>query len=386
MAFTLITTNKITILFFVLLLLGCSKATIDAEIKEETPTAETSLKEYAAAKGKFIGNLMRDGMFDNEQVNGGATDQILKTEYNAIVLGNKMKMANLLRNRPQDPFNISVTEINTENIDKFVAYADRHQMRKRGHVMIWYKQIPSWLEAEAPNWTAQQVYDFSKSYILALSSYSAGKIDEWDVINEAIVNNDFRPNTWYDIVSSQANDEGDIGFQSYFAQLFKWARQGDPNVDLFYNDYNIEPFGTSKNNFMRTLVKELKLNYAAPIDAVGLQGHFKIDQVTPEFIAKMGQTLDDLGNAGFTVNITELDIRICAGDRGNIQAQKEAFKGIVSTAFSRNNCNTILIWGPSDNDSWINTHYDGCGQATPHDGTYNKKPAYFGIKEALMEL
>ena len=386
MAFTLITTNKITILFFVLLLLGCSKATIDAEIKEETPTAETGLKEYAAAKGKFIGNLMRDGMFDNEQVNGGATDQILKTEYNAIVLGNKMKMANLLRNRPQDPFNIKITDINTENIDKFVAYADRHQMRKRGHVMIWYKQIPSWLEAEAPNWTAQQVYDFSKSYILALSSYSAGKIDEWDVINEAIVNNDFRPNTWYDIVSSQANDEGDIGFQSYFAQLFKWARQGDPNVDLFYNDYNIEPFGTSKNNFMRTLVKELKLNYAAPIDAVGLQGHFKIDQVTPEFIAKMGQTLDDLGNAGFTVNITELDIRICAGDRGNIQAQKEAFKGIVSTAFSRNNCNTILIWGPSDNDSWINTHYDGCGQATPHDGTYNKKPAYFGIKEALMEL
>ena len=386
MAFTIITTNKITILFFVLLLLGCSKATIDAEIKEETPTAETSLKEYAAAKGKFIGNLMRDGMFDNEQVNGGATDQILKTEYNAIVLGNKMKMANLLRNRPQDPFNISVTEINTENIDKFVAYADRHQMRKRGHVMIWYKQIPSWLEAEAPNWTAQQVYDFSKSYILALSSYSAGKIDEWDVINEAIVNNDFRPNTWYDIVSSQANDEGDIGFQSYFAQLFNWARQGDPNVDLFYNDYNIEPFGTSKNNFMRTLVKELKLNYDAPIDGVGLQGHFKIDQVTPEFIAKMGQTLDDLGNAGFTVNITELDIRICAGDRGNIQAQKEAFKGIVSTAFSRNNCNTILIWGPSDNDSWINTHYDGCGQATPHDDTYNKKPAYFGIKEALMEL
>ena len=386
MAFTLISTNKITILFFVLLLLGCSKATIDAEIKEETPTAETGLKEYAAAKGKFIGNLMRDGMFDNEQVNGGATDQILKTEYNAIVLGNKMKMANLLRNRPQDPFNIKITDINTENIDKFVAYADRHQMRKRGHVMIWYKQIPSWLEAEAPNWTAQQVYDFSKSYILALSSYSAGKIDEWDVINEAIVNNDFRPNTWYDIVSSQANDEGDIGFQSYFAQLFKWARQGDPNVDLFYNDYNIEPFGTSKNNFMRTLVKELKLNYAAQIDGVGLQGHFKINQVTPEFIAKMGQTLDDLGNAGFTVNITELDIRICAGDRGNIQAQKEAFKGIVSTAFSRNNCNTILIWGPSDNDSWINTHYDGCGQATPHDGTYNKKPAYFGIKEELMEL
>ena len=100
----------------------------------------------------------------------------------------------------------------------------------------------------------------------------------------------------------------------------------------------------------------------------------------------MGQTIDDLGVAGFTVNITELDIRICTGDNGNIQTQKDAYKRIVSTAFNRENCNTVLIWGSSDNDSWINTHYAGCGQATHHDENYTIKPAYFGIKEALMEL
>ena len=59
---------------------------------------------------------------------------------------------------------------------------------------------------------------------------------------------------------------------------------------------------------------------------------------------------------------------------------------IVSTAFSRDNCKTILIWGPSDNDSWINSHFEGCGQATPHDEEFNRKPAYFGIKEALLAL
>ena len=151
-----------------------------------------SLKTYAIEKGKFIGNLMRDGMFDNLQVNNGLTDNLLKTEYNALVLGNKMKMSNLLRTRPQDPFNIKIGDINTANIDKFIAYADKYDMRKRGHVMIWYNQIPSWLKIEAPEWSAQQIYDFSKSYILALSSYCKGKIDEWDVINEAIVNNGFR--------------------------------------------------------------------------------------------------------------------------------------------------------------------------------------------------
>lgn len=378
------TISKACIVF--LFLISCSKDIVEYSVEAPPVDNALGLKDYAIAKGKYIGNLMRDGMFDNVQVNGGATDNILKSEYNAIVLGNKMKMSNLLRNRPQDPFNIKISDINTSNIDLFVAYADKHQMRKRGHVMIWYKQIPSWLEAEAPNWTAQQVYDFSKSYILALSSYCAGKIDEWDVLNEAIISTGFRGSTWYDIVNTQANEEGVIGFYSYFAKLFSWANQGDTNAALFYNDYNIEPFGTSKNNFMRNFVKKLKSEYAAPIDGVGLQAHFKIDQVTPSFITKIGQTIDDLGAAGFTANITELDIRICSGDAGTVADQKSAYKGIISTAFSKENCNTVLIWGSSDNDSWINTHYEGCGQATPHDSNYNKKPAYFGILEALKEL
>ena len=344
------------------------------------------LKDYALAKGKYIGNLMRDGMFDNEQVNGGLTDMILKSEYNAIVLGNKMKMSNLLRTRPEDPFNIKVSDINTTNIDRFIDYADRNGMRKRGHVMVWHNQIPTWLKNEAPNWSAQQIYDFSKSYIIALSTYCAGKIDEWDVLNEAIVNNGFRGNTWYDKVNSQANSEGNIGFYNYFSYLFKWAREGDPNVELFYNDYNIEPFGTSKNIFMRNFVKKLKSDYAAPIDGVGLQSHFKINQTTSEFIYKLGQTIDDLGDSGFTANITELDIRICSDDTKTVLDQKEAYKNIVLTAFSRENCKTILIWGSSDNDSWIPSHYEGCGQATPHDENFNKKFAYYGIQEALISL
>ena len=117
-----------------------------------------------------------------------------------------------------------------------------------------------------------------------------------------------------------------------------------------------------------------------------MQSHFTIDQVSSFFVSKIGQTIDDLAESGFTANITELDIRICEGDSGTLEDQKEAFKNIVSTAFSRDNCNTILLWGSSDNDSWIPGHYDGCGQATPHDENFEKKPAYYGIEEAIIEL
>jgi len=345
-----------------------------------------SLKSLAEANGKYIGNLMRDGFFNDHHIYNGATDLIAKTEYNALVTGNKMKMSNLLKDRPVNPFNVQISDINTYNIDRFVAYADLNGMKKRGHVMIWYKQIPTWLQNEAPTWTAQQVYDFSKSYVKALSTYCVGKIDEWDVLNEAMVSGGYRTGTWYDIVNTQANDSGQIGYITFFAELFKSAREGDTTVPLFYNDFGIEPFGTNKNNLMRNMVKDLKNGHIAPINGVGLQAHFEVSDMTSTFINNVGLTIDDLGTSGFTVNLTELDIRICDGDGTTLEDQRVAYRDIVSTAFSRSNCNTILIWGMSDNDSWIPGHKPGCGQATPHDEFFQKKPAYYGIQAALSLL
>jgi len=211
-------------IFLLLIIFGCSSVDESEEIDDLV--TEKGLKDIASLKGKFIGNLMRDGFFNDHQINNGATDNILKTEYNALVTGNKMKMSNLLKDRPEDPFNIKVSDINTYNIDRFVDYANKHGMKKRGHVMIWYKQIPKWLEDESPSWSAQQIYDFSKSYVITLSNYTAGKIDEWDVLNEAIVNNGFRTNTWYDKVNTEANENGEKGYIKYFSNLFKWANEG----------------------------------------------------------------------------------------------------------------------------------------------------------------
>ena len=372
-------------LVILVLLIGCSTDSDDNS--NETPsTVENGLKDIAISKGKFIGNLMRDGFFDDHNIYNGAIDNILKTEYNALVTGNKLKMVNLLRDKPGDPFNIKISDLNTYNIDRFVDYANKHNMKKRGHVMIWYKQIPNWLDEESKTWTSQQIYDFTESYIRALSRYTYGKIDEWDVLNEAIVVNGYRPNTWYEKVNVEENDNGEIGYLSYFSKLFKWAREENPDVKLFYNDYGIEEYGTSKNNLMRTMVKSLKTQFNTPIDGVGLQSHFRLEDMTSSFIEKFGNTIDDLGNNGFIANLTELDIRICDGISQGIEDQKNAYREIISTAFSKSNCNTILIWGSSDIDSWIPAHFPSCGQATPHDENFEKKPAYFGIEEALKQL
>ncbi len=382
--FNLDNMKKIYFLLF-LFLIACSSED-NGDSYDEPVTPEIGLKDIAVEKGKFIGNLMRDGFFDNHEIYNGAIDNILKTEYNALVTGNKLKMANILRERPDDPFNIKISDLNTYNIDRFVDYANKHNMKKRGHVMVWYKQIPNWLEQESVNWSSQQIYSFTESYIRALSKYTVGKIDEWDVLNEAIVFNGYRTNTWYEKVNSEENDNGEIGYLTFFSKLFKWAREENADVKLFYNDYGIEEFGTPKNNLMRIMVKDLKTQLNTPIDGVGLQSHFKLENMNSSFIENLGNTIDDLGNSGFIANLTELDIRICDGISQGVQEQKDAYKQIVLTAFSKSNCNTILIWGSSDIDSWIPSHFSNCGQATPHNENFEKKPAYFGIKEALQEL
>ena len=78
---------KVLVILATLLLISCSKDSADENIihNKEIDEITVGLKTYAIEKGKFIGNLMRDGMFDNLQVNNGLTDNLLKTDRKSVV-------------------------------------------------------------------------------------------------------------------------------------------------------------------------------------------------------------------------------------------------------------------------------------------------------------
>ncbi|MEL6538904.1 MAG: endo-1,4-beta-xylanase, partial [Bacteroidota bacterium] len=121
------------------------------------PMLAQSLKSIAAPEGYYIGNIMSNELMNNTQTDNGNIDAIVSTEYNILVLENGMKMDQMLPNRPADPFNVTINDISTTNIDNFVNYANQNGMRTRGHAMIWYNQAPQWLLNEAPSWSAQNV-------------------------------------------------------------------------------------------------------------------------------------------------------------------------------------------------------------------------------------
>ena len=69
-----------------------------------------------------------------------------------------------------------------------------------------------------------------EKYIKDVVGHFSGKIQAWDVVNEAIDPNQpdgLRRSLWYDIIGPE-----------YIEYAFKFAHEADPNAKLFYNDYN----------------------------------------------------------------------------------------------------------------------------------------------------
>ena len=347
-------------------------------------SAQNSLRELATPKKIYIGNLISNEHLDDPgNFRNGLANPHLLQEYNAVVLENYMKMSFVLPAvDPEDMLDFTVDLLRAtlveDNIEAFLSNEDWADMRKRGHAMIWFNQAPDWLNLVAPTWTGQQVFDFTRKYILALGQICGNRVDEWDVINEAISDDApqgqriWRRGTWYRRANDGSmTDWGEATYENYIKMLFVWAREAQPQARLHINDYGIETFNSSvasKNRFMRDQAKALK-DCGAPIDGVGFQSHL---------------ILSDM------VAITELDIRICNGDRDEA-FQEVAFQAYCEMVLSQPNCLEVLIWGLRDEDNWITLRDDqffaGCQDAAIVEGdNYTTKPAYDGVAAAIMSL
>ena len=374
--------------------------------------AQDGLRTLAAPKKVYIGNIISNAhLNDPANFRNGLADAHLRQEYNAVVLENYMKMSFVLPPaEPADIHNLTVEELRQtlvkDNIETFLNNEDWDGLRKRGHAMIWFNQAPDWLTLSGPTWTGQQVFDFSRKYILALGQICGDRIDEWDVINEAFSDQapggqgQWRQGTWYRRANDGSmTDWGEATYENYIKMLFVWAREAQPQARLYINDYAIELFNTSpasKNHFMREKVKALKA-CGAPIDGVGFQSHFNLSSIVSSsgelnqgFIDAVERSMEDLATAGLEVAITELDMRICGNERDEA-FQEVAYQAYCEMALSQPNCHEVLIWGLRDEDSWITlanySPFEDCQDAVIVEGdNYTPKPAYNGVAAAITAL
>jgi len=124
------------------------------------------------------------------------------------------------------------------------------------------------------------------------------------------------------------------------------------------------------------------------IDVAGCEMHLEAQRLRPTYVDEFKYFLDQARKLGLQVQVTEMDVY--QGPPGTFQDpyenQKQIFYNIAHACVKDSNCTTFAVWGLADQFSWLRTAKD-LTDANPvlFDERYNKKPAYYGVLQALKE-
>jgi endo-1,4-beta-xylanase len=277
-------------------------------------------------------------------------------------------------------------------LDKRVDFAAQKGWRVRASILYGrYETIPPWLRAGS--YSRQEYLQILEEHVRSAVSHFKGRVQEWIIANE-VVNLGYAGND-ADFWLSRIGPE-------YVGEVFRWAREEDPEAVLILNDFDNESPRTPNHRLvihnMLELVEEWKAQ-GVPIDAVGMQMHLLVPQCRIDLAPKKEDVLDvmrSFGDLGTTVSITEFDVTIyqCPGSRGQqLDFQAAVYKAMMEACLESGICTDFTTWGVSDNDSWLN---QVCPQswcinnpgADPllFDGEYLPKPAYFALREVLEQF
>src|ERR1019366_2027354 len=324
-----------------------------------------TLRQAADRDGVLIGTAVRPS-----QLSETAYASTLAREFNMVEAEDAMKWWVL---RPDS------ATYDFRQGDKVVRFAQAHQMKIRGHCLVWGRYNPDWLTQG--HLTARHLSRLLHEHINRVMKHYAGQVFAWDVVNEALdENGNVRDSLWY-------NQPG-IGSQkgtAYIEQVFRWAHEADPQALLFYNEAEGEGLNR-KSDAIYAMVKDFKRR-GVPIDGVGLQMHVPaLDVDIPAIAANIAR----LTALGLQVHITERDVSLPVNSDGqprpeDLTRQAEVYRGIVRACLNNAGCTAIQTWGFTDKYSWIGSHSRGArGHALPFDRAYQPKPAYRAVLEELL--
>src|SRR5918994_5967864 len=244
---------------------------------------QQALKDVFKNDFKIGAALNRRQIFEND-VRGA---EIVKTHFNSITPENILKWALVHPERARYDF---------EAPDRFVKFGEKHGMFIVGHTLVWHNQTPGWVfqDAKGNPLDRETLLARLREHVFTVVGRYKGRIHGWDVVNEAL-NQDgsMRQSPWFKIIG-----------EDYLAQAFQFAREADPDAELYYNDYDLEL--PAKRKGAVALISKLKAS-GVPIRAVGLQNHKLLDWPS---IDDEDATIRAFANLGLKVHITELDVDV----------------------------------------------------------------------------
>ncbi len=321
-----------------------------------------SLKSLAQRSGRLIGVF--GGGYLALQPNQA---EVTAREFSMIADGNDLKFSDRLRPTP-DTYNFSPG-------DWTLGWAQKNGLKFRGHCLVWWNGLPKWFQSYVTATNAKQVMT---SHITTTMKHYAGHVYSWDVVNEAIHQDNradgLRRKPWLDLIGPE-----------YIDIAFHTAAAADPHARLVLNECYIEhntPAEIDRRAALLNLATRLK-RANVPLNAIGIQGHLRGN--TP--IDKQGMTtfLKQIKDLGLQIFITELDV----DDVGvpepmvdRVVAQKYSeFLDLVGPSA------TLISFQQLTDSSDLPKRPDGLApRPNLFDANYRAKPSYQSVVQVLERL
>jgi endo-1,4-beta-xylanase len=340
---------------------------------------ESSIDEKKGLKTVFADDFLIGAAINADQIMEKDTNalSLLPSEFNSITPENIMKCEII---HPEwDKYNFDLA-------DKIVALGDKNDMFTVGHTLVWHSQLSPFVTKIK---SKDSLTMFLENHINTIASRYDGKIEAWDVVNEAL-NEDgtMRKSIFLDLLGDD-----------FVTEAFRLAQKATPNSELYYNDYNIEQ--PKKRAGAIELIKKIQAA-GVRIDGVGIQGHWSIKGLPLEDIE---QSILEYSALGIKVMFTEVDITVLpnpwdlqgADVNQNFEGSPmmnpypETLPDSVQVALAdeygklfnlflkhKDKISRVTFWGISDANSWLNgwpikgrTNYP-----LLFDRNYLPKPAY----------
>jgi endo-1,4-beta-xylanase len=340
---------------------------MEAQSKKAGDSSGETLRQYAGKLNFWIGTTIQGRFWERDR------------EYKPTLAENFNSAVSIVFSGITQP---QRGRFNFDPMDEAIGFAREHNMRLMGHCLVYRNATSSpWLNfnnQRCGGWSAKELDQILKDHIQTIIHHGGDFYYVWEVVNEPM--NPTHNGCWSQV----------LGEEDYMVKAFQYAREADPKPLLMLN----ETFGHGGIDRERAdqffaMVKRLKAA-GAPIDAVGTENHWSLAELRPGYLDEFKYFLDSGRKLGVKVQVTEMDVYQGPenGTSDVFGKQKEVFYNVTHTCLQDSNCIGLTTWGIADRYARMNaTEWDNSPSPKPvlFDDNFQKKPAYYGVLQALKE-
>jgi len=250
--------------------------------------------------------------------------------FNSAVTENAVKWGDMERQKGEVRYNV---------IDAILKWTKENNIPLRGHNLFW--GIPQFVQPWVKELDDNELRQTLKNRAETVTSRYKGRFTEYDLNNEMIHGNYYEERLGPEITKLMA----------------EWALNGDPEVKLWLNDYDILT-GNRLADYMAHIRKLLK--QGVPIAGIGVQGHLHAEIFDR---SSLKNALDSLALFNLPVRITEFNM---PGQRSKyyrdkvslMSSKEEELKAkemadYYRICFAHPAVEGILMWGFWEGANWI---------------------------------